>query len=56
MRIFFQIMITKILLIRSLDNRSMGYLVLVNNPEHNPEGDFGLLDDASLNNEFVIGF
>jgi len=38
----------KNLIIKSLDNRSMGYLVLVNNPEHNLEGDFGLLDDATL--------
>tara|TARA_B100000767_G_scaffold257012_1_gene264506 strand:- start:986 stop:1654 length:669 start_codon:yes stop_codon:yes gene_type:complete len=38
----------KNLTIRSLYNRSIGHLVLVNNPEHNPEGDFGLLDDGAL--------
>jgi N-acetyl-alpha-D-muramate 1-phosphate uridylyltransferase len=38
----------KNLIIKSLDKRSMGYLVLVNNPDHNPKGDFGLLDDATL--------
>ena len=38
----------KNLTIRSLRNGSMGYLVLVNNPEHNLEGDFGLMDDGTL--------
>ena len=38
----------KNLTMRSLHNGSMGHLVLVNNPEHNLEGDFGLLDDGAL--------
>jgi MurNAc alpha-1-phosphate uridylyltransferase len=38
----------KNLKIRSLKNNSMGHLVLVNNPEHHLEGDFGLLDDGAI--------
>ncbi|MBT4182998.1 MAG: nucleotidyltransferase family protein [Nitrosomonadales bacterium] len=34
--------------IKTLENKSMGYLVLVNNPNHNPEGDFGLLRNGCL--------
>jgi MurNAc alpha-1-phosphate uridylyltransferase len=33
---------------RSLQKKSIGHLVLVNNPEHNPKGDFGIMDDGIL--------
>ena len=33
---------------RFLENKRMGHLVLVNNPEHNPKGDFGIMDDGIL--------
>ena len=33
---------------RSLENKRMGHLVLVNNPEHNLKGDFGITDDGIL--------
>ena len=33
---------------RSLQNNSMGHLVLVNNPEHNLKGDFGIMDNGIL--------
>ena len=33
---------------RSLQNNIMGHLVLVNNPEHNLKGDFGIMDDGIL--------
>ena len=48
----------KNLIIRSLDKRCMGYLVLVKNPEHNLKGDFGLLDDATLtmNSDSLLTF
>ena len=36
----------------------MGHLVLVNNPEHNLEGDFGLLDDGvlTMNSDRLLTF
>jgi len=33
---------------RSLQKKSIGHLVLVNNPEHNLKGDFGIMDDGIL--------
>ena len=33
---------------RSLQNNSMGHLVLVNNPAHNLKGDFGIMDNGIL--------
>ena len=33
---------------RSLQKKSIGHLVLVNNPEHNLKGDFGIMDDGTL--------
>ena len=43
---------------RSLQNKSIGHLVLVNNPEHNPEGDFGIMDDGilTMNSERLLTF
>ena len=32
----------------SLQKKTMGHLVLVNNPKHNLKGDFGLMDDGVL--------
>ena len=32
----------------SLQKKSLGHLVLVNNPEHNLKGDFGIMDDGIL--------
>ena len=48
----------KNLTIRSLRNGSMGYLVLVNNPEHNLEGDFGLMDNGvlTMNSDRMLTF
>ena len=37
---------------RSLQNNSMGHLVLVNNPEHNLKGDFGIMDNGILTMNF----
>jgi MurNAc alpha-1-phosphate uridylyltransferase len=33
---------------RSLQKKSIGHLVLVNNPEHNLKGDFGIMEDGIL--------
>ena len=43
---------------RSLQKKSMGHLVLVNNPEHNPKGDFGIMDDGilTMNSERPLTF
>ena len=43
---------------RSLENKRMGHLVLVNNPEHNPKGDFGIMDDGilTMNSERPLTF
>ena len=43
---------------RSLENKRMGHLVLVNNPEHNPKGDFGIMDDGilTMNSERTLTF
>ena len=43
---------------RSLENKKMGHLVLVNNPEHNPKGDFGIMDDGilTMNSERSLTF
>ena len=43
---------------RSLENKRMGHLVLVNNPEHNPKGDFGIMDDGilTMNSERSLTF
>ena len=43
---------------RSLENKKMGHLVLVNNPEHNPKGDFGIMDDGilTMNSERPLTF
>ena len=43
---------------RSLQSKSMGHLVLVNNPEHNPKGDFGIMDDGilTMNSERPLTF
>jgi MurNAc alpha-1-phosphate uridylyltransferase len=43
---------------RSLENKRMGHLVLVNNPEHNPKGDFGIMDDGilTMNSEKSLTF
>lgn len=43
---------------RSLQNNSMGHLVLVNNPEHNLKGDFGIMDDGilTMNSEKPLTF
>ena len=43
---------------RSLENKRMGHLVLVNNPEHNPKGDFGIMDDGilTMNSERLLTF
>ena len=43
---------------RSLENKKMGHLVLVNNPEHNPKGDFGIMDDGilTMNSESSLTF
>ena len=43
---------------RSLQNKRMGHLVLVNNPEHNPKGDFGIMDDGilTMNSERSLTF
>jgi len=38
----------KNLKIRPLKKTNLGHLVLVNNPEHNLEGDFGLLNNGAL--------
>ena len=37
---------------RSLQNNIMGHLVLVNNPEHNLKGDFGIMDNGILTMNF----
>ena len=41
---------------RSLQKKSIGHLVLVNNPEHNLKGDFGIMDDGilTMNSEKVF--
>ena len=43
---------------RPLENKRMGHLVLVNNPEHNPKGDFGIMDDGilTMNSERPLTF
>ena len=43
---------------RSLENKRMGHLVLVNNPEHNLKGDFGIMDDGilTMNSESPLTF
>ena len=43
---------------RSLQNNSMGHLVLVNNPEHNLKGDFGIMDNGilTMNSEGPLTF
>ena len=43
---------------RSLQNKSIGHLVLVNNPEHNLTGDFGIMDDGilTMNSERPLTF
>ena len=43
---------------RSLQNNSMGHLVLVNNPEHNLKGDFGIMDNGilTMNSERSLTF
>ena len=43
---------------RSLQNKSIGHLVLVNNPEHNLTGDFGIMDDGilTMNSERQLTF
>ena len=43
---------------RSLHNNSMGHLILVNNPEHNLKGDFGIMDDGilTMNSESKLTF
>ncbi|MDA9600287.1 nucleotidyltransferase family protein [Nitrosomonadales bacterium] len=43
---------------RSLQKKSIGHLVLVNNPEHNPKGDFGIMDDGilTMNSERSLTF
>jgi len=43
---------------RSLENKRIGHLVLVNNPEHNLKGDFGILDDGilTMNSERPLTF
>jgi len=43
---------------RSLQNNSMGHLVLVNNPEHNVKGDFGIMDNGilTMNSEGPLTF
>jgi N-acetyl-alpha-D-muramate 1-phosphate uridylyltransferase len=42
----------------SLQKKSMGHLVLVNNPEHNLKGDFGIMDDGilTMNSERPLTF
>jgi MurNAc alpha-1-phosphate uridylyltransferase len=42
----------------SLENKRMGHLVLVNNPEHNLKGDFGIMDDGvlTMNSERLLTF
>jgi len=43
---------------RSLQKKSIGHLVLVNNPEHNLKGDFGIMDDGilTMNSERPLTF
>ena len=43
---------------RSLQKKSIGHLVLVNNPEHNLTGDFGIMDDGilTINSERSLTF
>ena len=43
---------------RSLQNNSMGHLVLVNNPKHNLKGDFGIMDNGilTMNSEGPLTF
>ena len=43
---------------RSLENKRIGHLVLVNNPEHNLKGDFGIMDDGilTMNSERPLTF
>jgi len=43
---------------RSLENERIGHLVLVNNPEHNLKGDFGIMDDGilTMNSERPLTF
>ena len=43
---------------RSLQNNIMGHLVLVNNPEHNLKGDFGIMDNGilTMNSERSLTF
>ena len=43
---------------RSLQKKSIGHLVLVNNPEHNLKGDFGIMDDGilTMNSERLLTF
>ena len=43
---------------RSLQNKSIGHLVLVKNPEHNLIGDFGIMDDGilTMNSERPLTF
>ena len=43
---------------RSIQNKSMGHLILVNNPEHNLGGDFGLMDDGflTINSDKLLTF
>ena len=42
----------------NLNNNSDGYLVLVENPDHNQSGDFGILEDnyLALNSETLYTF
>ena len=43
---------------RSLENNRIGHLILVNNPEHNLKGDFGIMDDGilTMNSESPLTF
>ena len=43
---------------RSLEKERIGHLVLVNNPEHNLKGDFGIMDDGilTMNSERPLTF
>ena len=43
---------------RSLQKKSVGHLVLINNPEHNLKGDFGIMDDGilTMNSERLLTF
>jgi N-acetyl-alpha-D-muramate 1-phosphate uridylyltransferase len=43
---------------RSLQKKSLAHLVLINNPEHNLKGDFGIMDDGilTMNSERPLTF